>query len=336
VPALSCAKIARVREIVGIATMNDLEAALASWTRNGRPAYPTPAEVLYLLLRLHSEEAVEARFRHWRLTERESRSLLALRPLARELDIPSFERRLEKAVCACAADFPPILRPGERAAGSSTRRKEFAALLRGKNVALVGPSESTVGSGQGERIESRDLVVRMNFQWPVPPALQPDIGKRMDVLYHCCSGDIPIEGLFRDGFEATRFVCWQQGIASFELKTYCEREGVPHLDVSAVYSELLDSMQAFPSTGAAAIHHLLQQEIEELYVTGVSFFHDPYYAGYRGAGVAVLAARSEGPPDDVGIHRVAPQLAWFRKVAARDRRVRVDERLRRILVESEG
>ena len=81
-----------------------------------------------------------------------------------------------------------------------------------------------------------------------------------------------------------RFVCWQFNVDSPKLEDYCERQGVPNLEVSSAYVELLDSIHTFPNTGTVAIHHLLQHEIEELYVSGISFYRDPYYAGYRARG----------------------------------------------------
>jgi hypothetical protein len=294
-------------------------------------AYPTPAQYLYGLLRHLTVEELSRRFARWRFTAREVDALLRLRPLAHRHDLDRFSERLREAVQESPDDYPPVLRPRNITYDREARRREYGALLQGKRVALVGPSRSVVGAGQGRRLEAFDLVVRVNFQWPIPPDLVVDVGARMDVLYHCCNGDVPIDRLFRPGFERTRFVCWQFGIDSHELQRHCAEVGVPELDVSSVFEQLLKRMNAFPTTGTAAVCDLLSYDIDCLYVTGMTFFREPYYDGYPTGGRPSDRDERGGRAETVGIHHVPAQFELVRRIQASDPRLRVDTKLGELL-----
>jgi hypothetical protein len=142
---------------------------------------------------------------------------------------------------------------------------------------------------------------------------------------------VPIGRLFQSGFERTRFVCWQFGIDSHELQRYCARVAVPEMDVSSVFEQLLKRMNAFPTTGTAAISDLLSHDIECLYVTGMTFFREPYYDGYATGGRQSGQADRGGREDTVGIHDVAAQFELVRRIQASDPRLRVDTALGELL-----
>jgi hypothetical protein len=294
-------------------------------------SYPTPAAYLYGLLRHVTVGDLRRRFEGWGFTSREARSLLRLRPLAHRHDLEHFEARLGEAVQRRPGDYPPVLQPRHPAVDLETRRREYGALLRGKRVALVGPSRSVVGSRQGQELEAYDLIVRINFQWPIPPPLIVDVGERMDILYHCCNGDVPMMRLYQPGFERTRFVCWQFGIDSHKLQAHCQKLGVPEVEVSSVFERLLSRMNAFPTTGTVALFDLLSHDIERLYVTGMTFFRDPYHDGYLTGGHDAGDEYRRGQAETVGIHDVRAQFELVRSVQATDPRLSVDARLGELL-----
>ena len=294
-------------------------------------AYPTPGEYLYSLLRDLTVRDLRDRFTRWNFTARETRALLGLKLLAQLHDFEHFAKHLSEAVRLTPEDYPPVLRPRQPTRDLEEKRLRYGALLKGKRVVLVGPSQSIVGSRRGKELEAYDLVVRVNFQWPVPPRLVADIGKRMDILYHCCNGDVPIERLFRRGFDHTRFVCWQFGIESHKLQHHCVKVGVPELEVSSVFEELLPRMKAFPTTGTAALCDLLSYDIERLYVTGMTFFHDPHYGGYPTGGSQSSGEYRRGRSEAVGIHDVSAQFELVRSIQASDLRLSVDPTLGELL-----
>ena len=312
--------------------MDEYIRMFSGWTRDGVPAYPTWSERMYFFLRNESETALLERFRGWRFTEREIGSLLSHRDAATQSSLADFEALFRQSIAATPDDYPPVLRPRNgSSAGETARKTNYAALLRGKRVALLGPANSVVGSKAGALIESYDLVARLNFQWPIQADLRADIGERMDILYHCCNGDLEIESLFRSGLAGTvKFVCWQFNVDSWKLAQYCEDAGVPSLDVESVYEELLDATGTFPNTGTVAISNLLQYEIDELYIHGISFYQDPYHPNYRATGIAEYEAYRSGRSSQIRMHQVAPQLEWFKRLCTHEPRLRLDDRLAEI------
>lgn len=63
---------------------------------------------------------------------------------------------------------------------------EFASLVEGKQIAVVGPARTLRGVGKGEWIDSRDLVVRFNDAFTFTERsgeLPVDYGIRTDILY---------------------------------------------------------------------------------------------------------------------------------------------------------
>jgi hypothetical protein len=276
---------------------------------------------------LHASPATVASFvRALRLTAAEIDELEALQRRARRMSRLEFEDDLANTPLESAHDPFRRLRRAQQHRSAAVQAREnaaFADLVVGKRLALVGPSISSVGGKRGAATEACDVVVRMNFQWPIPAALIADLGTRMDVLYHCCNGDFPVADLFLPGFAETRFVCWQANSDSFWLEGHCLENGIPSLDVSSVYVELEELLRTPPFTGTVAIEHLLRFPIAELHLTGITFGADPYYGGYKGHGASASPAAK-------AVHRIEPQLRYFREVIARDPRLRLDPSLERL------
>ena len=281
---------------------------------------------LYTFLRHASPPTIAQAVRALRLTAAEIERLETLRARAHRMSRAAFEDRLANTSVESAHDPFRRLRRAQTHRSAATQAREnaaFAALVGNKRLVLVGPSISSVGSDRGAAIEACDVVVRMNFQWPIPAALVADVGARMDVLYHCCNGDFPVADLFVPGFAQTRFVCWQSNAESFWLEAHCLENGIPSLDVSSVYVQLENLLRTPPFTGTVAIEHLRRFPIAELHLTGISFGAEPYYGGYKGHGA------SASPAVKV-VHAVEPQLRYFREVIARDPRLHLDPALERL------
>lgn len=227
--------------------------------------------------------------------------------------------------------FLEVSRENGFAGAISDSTARFYSLLRNKNVVLVGPSQSIIGASSGDEIEAFDIVVRLNFQWPVPPDHENDLGKRMDILYHCCNGDFPVSSLFTSNFAATRFVCWLRNRESIFLQERCQAENIPSLDVSHRADELRKQIGTPPSTGMLAIEHLLSSELKQLYVCGISFFQEPYYMGYPGRGHFEMKQATDKPLSHVGVHSIKSQLDYFIDHLSHEPRLRCDPILTKIL-----
>lgn len=204
-------------------------------------------------------------------------------------------------------------------------------LFTGKRVALVGPSQTLIGNAQGRLIDSFDLVVRINHQWPIPTELKADLGTRMDVLYHCCNGDYSVQRLFNAEFSNTKQVFFEKGLDAYFLKKECAKRKIPCSDITAFYADLVLKTRTYPNTGLVAIYHLLQLGISELYITGLTFFQKPYYAGYHGTTAAPETFEQIQKKGGYWRHSFAPQLRYFAQMAKNDSRIEMDPELNEIV-----
>jgi len=176
----------------------------------------------------------------------------------------------------------------------------FADAVRGKTVALVGPAETVVGTGQHDFIEDHDLVVRMNTvynYYPFSEELAQDYGRRTDILY------------------MTRYELTNTARRPVQLADTCQTEGIKflvcannsmfgslhkspgrfwkprrvfaqhHLPTRLRFADLAPELvrtalaelvgyALCPRTGFAALVDLLLQGPASLYVTGFTFYHD--------------------------------------------------------------
>lgn len=203
---------------------------------------------------------------------------------------------------------------------------DFASFVRGRRVAVVGPSRSAVGSGFGGVVDAHDLVVRLNHGWPVPEPLQADLGRRMDILYHCCNGDRPVGRVFACGVDRLRWACFEQDRDTPVLLAACRRGGASTLDVTPVYAALRGRLRTYPNTGLVAIHHLLDSDAAAVAVFGMTFFREPYYSGYPGDGAAADHWPADGsPPTRIWNHDLAVQYRHFADLCRREPRLAVDD-----------
>lgn len=63
------------------------------------------------------------------------------------------------------------------------KHNRFVDWLKGKSLAIVGNSPNIVGSGLGQKIDSRDVVMRIN-SFALTPELAKDIGTKVNVWIH--------------------------------------------------------------------------------------------------------------------------------------------------------
>jgi len=210
-------------------------------------------------------------------------------------------------------------------------RNRLCELVRNKCIIVTGPADYVVGRGKADWIESYDLVVRINFQWPVPLHLATDLGSRMDLLYHCCNGDYPLENLFYDDFEKTRFVCVEQNILSLKLKNYCQRKEIPCLYVTEMVRQLSLSLGCPPSTGLTAIVHLLSLPVRELQVYGMTLWASTYYPGYQGDGALDKNWSDQKLPVKIWQHSPKRERKYLRRLLKENRRLHFDTEALKIM-----
>jgi hypothetical protein len=222
-------------------------------------------------------------------------------------------------------------------------RIRYAEYLKGKRVAIIGPAPSILNSKQKTKLESYDVIVRLNKAVPVPYDLVDDIGKRTDVLYNCmnpcqeCGGFIDIDLLHKQGvkflvapythYKEYRFGQDNLNFAERNLKSkapifFC------HID-NTLFARLMEIMK-LPNTGVNAIIDLLYHDIKELYITGLTFFKGGYVKQYRGYSEKQVLARMAKH----NLHDQDKQLAYMKKLLRNNPRVVMDQALSEIIYEN--
>jgi hypothetical protein len=180
--------------------------------------------------------------------------------------------------------------------------RAYGRYLAGKSVALVGPAPMIEGSRQAGLIESHDVVVRLNHALPVPPHLEPDVGRRTDVLYSNLVQTTPqastLDELATLVAGRVQWVCAAYPYLNLDrnfaddIDRFVDALGgrVPfYVPSSWRYLGTCARVRTRPNAGVSAIVDLLSFDIARLYVTGFTFYGggaQDYHAGYRGRGVA--------------------------------------------------
>jgi hypothetical protein len=223
--------------------------------------------------------------------------------------------------------------------------KNFSDYILGKKVVIVGPAPSIVGTGQHDKIESYDIVIRLNHALPVPSKLHKDIGERTDVLYTTTKAK-SLHSDF-DFLQKTLkwIVCPYADVEPFDrYMVQFKKKNKDRIPFVCAYShneyhQVLTSIGTRPTIGLSAIIHMLKHEISELYITGMTFYKKTpgnkggYYEEYKNKddykGKAtekeVLALTNK-----IGVHNMDRHVDAMR-ILMQDDRVVCDEALKYVL-----
>lgn len=219
------------------------------------------------------------------------------------------------------------------------RRSEYVEFLKGKKVCVVGPAPSVldIKPEQGQKLEEYDVIVRLNRSLPIPVNLTKSLGTRTDVLYNCLNPDPESGGYINIPYleeEIEWLICpyprkppFGNDIENFERQNV-ERIKFTTFDLQ-LYNLIEKEIKTRPNTGMLAILDLLSCEIEELYITGITFFKGGYIKEYRNYNEAQVLARMAAH----GNHRQEPQIEYMKKVLSSDNRVKMDKYLKEIVYE---
>jgi len=201
-------------------------------------------------------------------------------------------------------------------------------LLKGKRVVITGPSRCVMSNPSGY-IDSFDIVARINHQWPIPEDKKANFGSRMDLMYHCCSGVDPVKNIFVDFHPL--WVGYGDGkiTESHILKSYLTQHGIRHQRMNDFHDKWRAILGTPPQTGFYALLHLLEHDIQELYITGITVMFEPYMEGYpetRFGNDKMIWTRKTRH------HDCQIQFEYFCKnIYGKDDRVKVDSALKEII-----
>lgn len=209
----------------------------------------------------------------------------------------------------------------------------YSNFLKNKTIAIVGPSSNTDGTKQCKKIESYDIIVRLNKTFNVPLRKQIDIGKRTDILYNSMNtSDYPGENDFSEKLISNlkknniKYIsCPYPFIYPFDndiskFISINNHEIPYHIINLVLYKYLVSILNTRPYTGTCAILDLLNYPIKELYITGIDCYLNSYYTEYRRINNSKLNNLRNN-----NIHFNSPQLDFIKKLSLYDRRIRLDE-----------
>ncbi|HEX8474352.1 MAG TPA: glycosyltransferase family 29 protein [Pyrinomonadaceae bacterium] len=244
---------------------------------------------------------------------------------------------------------------------------DYAQLLEGKNVVIVGPAETLLGSEQGGFIDSHDLVVRINTaleHMPFAARLAADIGTRSDILY--CNNEVLTENILRrKHISHRRFMrlCDEinlKYLVATNNNFTCTDIANPHHPCFLEHRAFQEFLNKHPTktklrmlywtsnvlrrwlhgyvgrTGTIAIVDLLSYNIKRLYVTGMTFYHRGGHLFYRHC-VPELHPLKDHLGRDTNLsdkgHNSYVELELMTKLASLfEERLKLDENLHQLVV----
>jgi len=221
---------------------------------------------------------------------------------------------------------------------------KYSIFLKGKSVALVGPSRSNKGSKQRSVIDAYDVVVRINNGVNIPDKFKDDTGKRLEVLYSSMNNCFFSGGTYsRDNilrYKKRYGLKWIVGTGHhrrniLKIVKYNKHKdtGVRARNFSkSRYKKISSKLKYKPTTGIIVIYDLLKHDISELYITGFTFYNIMlprekrnryYYPGYYPGYLKHVGG--------VYKHDIKGEARILKSMCETDERIKVDEILSSIL-----
>ncbi len=151
----------------------------------------------------------------------------------------------------------------------------LAQFLRGKSIALVGPSPHLENLSLGETIDSYDVVLRVNeLSYEIG---KNDFGSRTDVVFIGKPDSARLNQLLEGAANKPAFVVlpksWGDEDALTEVSEYLGEKGVKFLSFNlAEFIEDRDGWPDSPSTGFLGIILAALSPSRETFICGFSFF----------------------------------------------------------------
>tara|TARA_Y100000034_G_C6909175_1_gene423056 strand:+ start:3593 stop:4423 length:831 start_codon:yes stop_codon:yes gene_type:complete len=218
-------------------------------------------------------------------------------------------------------------------------------IVKNKRVAIIGPSKGVIHNKR-EHIEEYDIIVRLNEDWPVNPKLRDAVGERVDILYHAygkfanpmyndclvVEGPIPEPkmGDFEELGKQAKAVFY--GRYCYMLKDFLEEKSIyhTHLRPRRLRFRTKYNFLSSPTTGFLAVCELLECNLKELYITGFTFYREPYHSEHN---PTQMSDSVSAHWNNSLHHNPVIELQFFKDLYDRDLRIKVDNRLCGIVME---
>jgi len=216
--------------------------------------------------------------------------------------------------------------------------KRYNEFLKNKSVVIVGPAAYLEDSERGGFFDSFDVVIRLNRSYPV--INKKCYGSRCDVRYHNMSlnlsqgGPLMIEQMIEDN---VKFVCspfpkhlsyFHHDIKKCEL--YLKNSNI-NFHCWADLEQFLTLhmlLQTRPNIGTCAILDLLNYDIKQLHISGITFFNDGYTSSYKDRDDDLVPMYQS---NNVANHAQKPQKELIALLARNDNRITLDKEVQDVL-----
>lgn len=210
----------------------------------------------------------------------------------------------------------------------SINDERFLSLIKGKRVAIVGPSPHLINKKIGKLIDEYDIVCRVNEVGAFN--FEEDYGKRTDIIFHNCGTD-HIERFsenLKNNLETTKelkyVVCpcikaigadriedFSDGQISNVVQNFnnINKFNIPFYWIGIEeYKKVYQSIGVEPNAGLTSILMLLSCNPKELFITGFSFYSQGDWSS-----LSIRPGRNilENEPTGEYSHQQLPQKIFF-------------------------
>tara|TARA_B100001758_G_scaffold208963_1_gene190874 strand:+ start:699 stop:1445 length:747 start_codon:yes stop_codon:yes gene_type:complete len=227
--------------------------------------------------------------------------------------------------------------------------EKYSNYLKGKNVAIVGPSESAFFDKNGDYIDSFDVVVRINRGIELLPGKEIFLGNKTNILYNSLDFNIYSGGELK-GIDNIEFICcpYSKSEETYNESIFTsvgsEKSLFSKYNIRFINPKLYTSWQTKSksriNSGFGAIIDLLDHDIKSLFITGIDFYRSFYHENYckeRNRSRTVKAIEDElefKVFNDQQHHNPDRQYACFKEIVKSDSRVILDPFLNKIVTDN--
>ena len=151
-----------------------------------------------------------------------------------------------------------------------SRLNYLKGLLKGKSIAIVGNASSLLEKGQGEEIDSHDVVIRFNKGFP-----SDAVGHKTGILFLACTLDLAELARFGVALTVRRSkLC--KNICNYSISIF-DRLQLCQTVTPAAKKRSIVATKCQPSTGFIAINFALSTECKSIDLYGFDFFKTQTY-----------------------------------------------------------
>tara|TARA_R110002126_G_scaffold5401_5_gene28547 strand:- start:3714 stop:4448 length:735 start_codon:yes stop_codon:yes gene_type:complete len=175
----------------------------------------------------------------------------------------------------------------------------YESLIKGKNIALVGPGKNLISKNKGVEIDGHDLVVRTNRGCELIEKYRRDLGTRTDILYSCLIEQNENAGYWDESvivdMYGVKYLCTtpdmsMKGIARktvlhsmVDKKKYEKMEKIIPCRIvdHMFFTKIALEIECRPTTGYIAIYDILRHNPKNLSIYGFDFYYSGWVNEYK-------------------------------------------------------